>query len=572
MLRRLPLLATLFVLSCVTSPDLSSNLEGEKEHFSHRPWREEIIYQLLTDRFSDGDPSNNYGVKKGDLHRYQGGDWRGVIKQIPYLKRLGVTAIWISPIVKNIEEDAGYDAYHGYWPQDFYQLNPHFGDLKTLKELVQEAHKHNIKVVVDFVVNHIAPLFFYDLNHNGKPDCNVNGRSEYDPPYNPNGVKDIYGDPAPIVWIQQKEINRIPPEPKVFQKSSSYHRMGRINNWKTSKEFKDSERENQVIFGDFPGGLKDIATEQKEVQNELINIANYWIDQTNIDGFRLDAVKHVEHSFWQHFVPAVRNHALKRGKTNFFLFGEVFGSDDTLTGSYTFHNELDSVLHFSLKHVLRQVFKHGKPTALFNQLEHDRKKHYCSLEKSDECSLTIKYHQTAPNELLITFIDNHDLPRFLKSSAPHSKKMLKLALLYLFTAPGIPSLYYGTEQGFDGGISANNRENLSKSGYKTDGDLFQYIKRLIMMRKHFKPLTNGRYQLLSTESAQIDKPNGGLLMFQRSFSNREMLVIINANPKYKRSINIPRGVYQLVFPQYGKKYQQRVVLTPLTAVVLEKVK
>ena len=103
-------------------------------------WRDEVIYQVVVDRFANGDYSNDVGVDPRFLGRYQGGDWQGIIDRIPYLQALGVTALWISPVVRNVEEDAGFAGYHGYWTQDFMSVNPHFGDLAQLQELVDALH------------------------------------------------------------------------------------------------------------------------------------------------------------------------------------------------------------------------------------------------------------------------------------------------------------------------------------------------------------------------------------------------------------------------------------------------
>ncbi len=122
-------------------------------------WRDEVIYQIIVDRFADGDLNNDEGVQPGALGRYQGGDWQGVIDHLDYLQTLGVTALWISPVVRNLETDSNFDAYHGYWQQDFGHVNPHFGDLAKLRELVQTAHAHGFKMILDVVTNDVAQLF-----------------------------------------------------------------------------------------------------------------------------------------------------------------------------------------------------------------------------------------------------------------------------------------------------------------------------------------------------------------------------------------------------------------------------
>ena len=180
-----------------------------------RDWRGEVVYQLMVDRFADGQRDNNKGVVVGDLGRYQGGDWQGVIDNVDYLTKLGVTSVWISPVVRNVESDAGYDGYHGYWTQDFLDVNPHFGDIAKLREMVQVLHDNGILVILDVVTNHVGQVFYYDINRNGRPDDSVQGTGttspilrtgEYDPDFDLRGVQAVTGlgasGNAPARWIE----------------------------------------------------------------------------------------------------------------------------------------------------------------------------------------------------------------------------------------------------------------------------------------------------------------------------------------------------------------------------------
>ena len=138
-------------------------------------WRDEVIYQLIVDRFADGDVNNDYTVFPGFLGKYQGGDWKGIEDHLDYLQDLGVTTLWISPIVKNVDSDADVDGYHGYWSEDLRKLNAHFGDAASLRSMINTAHSRGMKVVLDIVCNHMGQLFFYDINLNGKPDEYIAG-------------------------------------------------------------------------------------------------------------------------------------------------------------------------------------------------------------------------------------------------------------------------------------------------------------------------------------------------------------------------------------------------------------
>ena len=207
-------------------------------------WRDEVIYQLMVDRFANGDVSNGYNVRVSSPGDYHGGDWQGVIDKLDYLEGLGVTALWISPVVKNVEEDAGFASYHGYWTQDFKSVNPHFGDIAKLREMVKACHERGIKVILDIVANHVGQLFYYDINGNGNPDDTLYGSgtrgpltrtSEWDPDFDERGIQGTnsggeYG-PAPVRWIYMPEINRTPPMPREFQNEDWYNRKGRVTVW-----------------------------------------------------------------------------------------------------------------------------------------------------------------------------------------------------------------------------------------------------------------------------------------------------------------------------------------------------
>ena len=149
-------------------------------------WRNEIIYFMLTDRFADGDSTNNSQMPSQDDYspsdgkKYQGGDFKGIINKINYLKNLGITTIWITSPVKQAWENSQYASYHGYWPQNFKDVDPHLGTMADFREMVKVAHDNGIKVIMDIVINHTGSLFFYDLNGNGSPDSN-----EWEPSYNP---------------------------------------------------------------------------------------------------------------------------------------------------------------------------------------------------------------------------------------------------------------------------------------------------------------------------------------------------------------------------------------------------
>lgn len=515
----------LALLACVESspytepPEITNHVED---------WRDEVIYQVLVDRFANGDVNNDYNVTYDDanLSKYLGGDYQGLIDKVDYLSALGVTTLWISPVVVNVEEDAGNGSYHGYWTQDFLNVNPHWGDLPKLREMVQVMHDNDIKVVLDIVVNHVGQLFYYDINRNGQADITtyystdgsdtVDIVTEWDPAYDPRGIQGwtSLGEsgPAPLGWVDMPEINRVLPNPPEFANPDWYNRRGRVTDW---GDF------DQVVHGDFPGGLKDLNTEHPDVRAALIDAFSYWIEAANLDGFRIDTLKHVEHEFWQEFCPAIRDHCSLIGKEKFLMFGESFDGDDQLIGSYTFDQEVDSVVYFSQKYqVYDDVFKFNKPTTQVQTLLDARPVNFGTVAHDRGAGLP-------PTDILVNFMDNHDIPRFLfdKDSVP----ALKSALTYLLTQDGIPCLYYGTEQGFSGGNDPANREPLWLSGYDTNGDLFQHTAALTALRKAYAPLRRGDFSLKWTTERVSGEEDANILAFERSYDSESVLVVINTS-------------------------------------------
>ena len=548
-------------------------------------WRDEIIYQLLTDRFADGDLGNNYNVDKNNLGRYNGGDWQGVIDKIPYLKALGVTAVWISPIVKNVEEDSGFASYHGYWAQDFSSVNPHFGDIAQLRHMINELHKNGIKVILDIVTNHVGQLFYYDINGNQSPDetvyynandtaersaaCNANYTgsewqlcmdavthvSEWDPYYEFNGIQGRTSlgpsGPAPIEWLYMPEINRVPPMPEVFQNKSWYNRRGRIESWRKTGQYETDTYSNEVVeHADFPGGLKDLNTERQDVRDALYQVYADWIDSLDLDGFRIDTVKHVEHGFWQDFCPRIRRHTQEIGKERFLMFGEVFGSGIEKIASYSYNNELDTLFNFPQKYEIDGVFKNDAPPRALQV------NHFGKHGDFDACGSDCDWMKNLPNfhgfngkaipsltnsegesvnsrNIIVNCLDNHDVARFRFNESnpgqPYPARDLQMALAYTILEEGIPAIYYGSEQNYSGGNDPRNREPLWHSGYNTNTDTFRWVSRLTKLRKAYAPLRRGDMNFKWASSSPAGAEDTGILAFERKYHDKIVMVVMNAN-------------------------------------------
>jgi alpha-amylase len=535
-LRKLTLAAVLACSGCAHD-QLGDAREVELE--THvEDWRDQVIYQLLVDRFANGDARNDWRVDPLSLARYQGGDWQGVIDRLDYLQELGVTTLWISPIILNVDTDAGIDGYHGYWAVDLTRLNPHFGDLATLRTMIDEAHARGMLVVLDIVTNHMGQVFYYDINQNGQPDEAVYGSgvipsggsptaetsplsrvTEYDPDFDPRGIQSFTSlgaaGPAPVRFFDMPEIFRTPPMPVLFQDPTAYSRRGRTLNYDIPE---------QLLWGDFPGGLKDVNTLDPRVREAMVEAYVRWVELTDLDGFRIDTIKHVDYGFWEYFAPEVRRRLAAGGKTNFFMFGEAFDGRDDLIGSFTHEDRLDSVFYFSQKfRVFDNVFIDGGATSGIRALYEERAINYGHVAHEGGIGL-------APDQVLVNFLDNHDVPRFLfRRRDEQGTTALRAALTYLMTEDGIPCLYYGTEQEFAGGNDPTNRENLWRSGYDTSNATFQHFARLARIRAHYEALRRGSFDLRWVTDRTGDAADAGIVAFERrTDGGAYALVAINA--------------------------------------------
>ena len=534
---RRALLSLLFAAGCMDFGGFDGKVELTTEVDD---WRDEVIYQVLIDRFENADQGNDFGVRLTDLARHQGGDWKGLEQRLDYLEELGVTALWISPVIKNVDTDANVDGYHGYWAQDWEATNPHFGDIAALRSLVAAAHAHDMKVVIDIVTNHVGQAFYYDMNLNGVPDINlanngitkpVNHFTEYDPDFDPRGVQAFTSlgeaGPAPVIFQYDPATNHMPPEPPLFQDPAVYNRKGR------TLDFEDPD---QLLHGDFPGGLKDIDTTRCDVKQAFVDIHAGWIERTNADGFRIDTIKHVEYEFWRYFTQRVRRRLAAQGKANFLMFGEIFDGRDELIGSYTKNempddaqlqreqacatdgqpitgDQLDSTFYFSQHfQAMRDVFQDAMSTDRVQALWETRPMNYGTVPAELGPGLV-------PHTIPINFIDNHDVARWLfwirGRPIDEQRALLHNTLLFLFTAQGIPCIYYGTEQEFDGGNDPANRERLWDTGFDTSNPTFQWIKRLTEIRNKYPSLRKGDVRVAYSTANTGEEADAGILAFER---------------------------------------------------------
>jgi len=451
-----------------------------------RGWQDEVVYQLLTDRFANGSTANDTGESCATC--YQGGDWVGIRQQLDYLADLGITAIWISPIATNVDDVIGA-GYHGFWPLALDQVNTHFGSEEELKALVDECHARGIRVLIDVVLNHLGPIFYYDINGNGMYDA-----GELAPTYQSQGI------PGDIVFHEGVS-------PVEFANPDWYHRRGEI------VDFNDPE---QSEYGDFEGGLRDLDSTREDVRQALLSVTLDWLDRVEFDGIRFDAAKHVEDSFFPWFLGELR-----AAHPGLLAVAEAFDGDVGRLAEFTTARGFDSVLDFAVKYqAFDAVFVNGATTSAFADLHVAQRAAYADTAQEGGAGV-------APRDIPMRFLDNHDVPRF-RSLVPDAAKM-KAALAYLLTMDGVPVLYYGTEQDFAGGGDPDNREAMWNSGYAKDGDTYVWMRRLIELRTRHRALRRGDMRFVWSSDRTPPGNGAGVVAFERFTGDERVLVVINTS-------------------------------------------
>jgi glycosidase len=501
--------------------------------------QDEIIYFVLPDRFENGDRSNDHGGLSGGplqtgfdpTHKgfYHGGDLRGLINRLDYIQGLGATALWLAPVFKNKpvqggpgEESAGY---HGYWVTDFTTIDPHFGTEADFRELVDAAHARGMKVYMDIIANHTADVITY-----------TEGAAQ-NFPY--RSIAD-FPDTAytPVVPAAERDVK----VPAWLNDPHWYHNRGN-----------SLFRNESSIMGDFVG-LDDLATENPRVIAGFIAIFGSWIDRFGIDGFRIDTARHVNPEFWQAFNPAMLERARARGIPNFHIFGEV-AIEEINPGALARFTRVDrypAVLDFPFQAAVRAVIAGNQSPALFERL----------------FTGDALYEGGEPTALqLPTFLGNHDMGRigtFIRQANPDASDgeilaRTQLANALMLTLRGVPTIYYGDEQGFVGdGNDQAAREDMfpsrtasyndndligtdattAVSNFDTAHPLYQSIAGLSAIRRAHPALTRGRQQLRTWS----DEP--GLFSVSRfdPDSGREIILAFNtSNRPIQANMIVERG-------------------------------
>ena len=429
---------------------------------------DDVIYLIMTDRFADGDASNNKNVDRSNPRMWHGGDLRGVINNLGYIKELGATAIWLTPWYDNADEVTTCDkpwcpmaSYHGYGAIDYYSVENHFGTMADLTELVQKANSMGIKVIQDQVANHV-------------------------------GFRHPWMKQAPLDnWFTPFKQNK-------FNNSSLL-----------SPNASPADVEN-TLKGWFDFSLPDLDQTEPEVARYEIQNALWWIGMTGISGIRQDTIQYMPRKFIRDWTAAIN-----KQYPGFYMVGEVFEEDSAQTaffqGGKTGWDGVDtglpSVFDFKLWRSSQEVFTGKKPARALRDV--------------------LKYDGLYPDIGRVTVLaNNHDTDRFMSLDGA-TRDGAKLHTAFVMATRGIPQLYYGEEVLMTGGHEPANRGDMAKferSSRTTDEqEMFDWTRRWVATRRQHPAMRNGQ---------TIDVLyNDSVYAFRRVTAAEDLLFIINSSER-----------------------------------------
>ena len=414
-----------------TKENLDFVMNGFKLPFIHEidgcavpDWVAQTVwYQIFPERFANGNPAlSPEGVRPWDasiaptMLDFFGGDLQGIIDHLDYLQDLGITGLYLCPIFES-------PSNHKYDTIDYFEIDRHFGDKETFRKLVKEAHAHGMKIMLDAVFNHIG----------------------YDSPQWQDVVK--HGEDSIYKgWFHIKEFP-VSSENLWNSRDLSYHAFA------------------------FAGYMPKLNTANPEVKAYLLKVATYWIEEFDIDAWRLDVANEVDHQFWRDFRKAVL-----AKKPDLYILGEVWHTSQPWLNGDEFH----AVMNYPLSDSIKDYFLRGV------------KKPYQFIDEINSQSM---YYRQQISEVMFNLLDSHDTERIL-ATAKGDVQLVKSALACLFLQRGTPCFYYGTELELDGGPDPDCRRVMPWERVSESNDMLHFMKELIQLRKNVSDIIqHGTYSL-----------------------------------------------------------------------------
>lgn len=426
----------------------------EIDRFKAPEWvKNTVWYQIFPERFANGDKTNDpentlpWGSKDPAAQDFFGGDLQGVIDHLDHLVDLGINGIYFCPIFKA-------HSNHKYDTIDYMEIDPSFGDKKLFKKLVDECHKRGIKVMLDAVFNHMGDNSpqWQDVIKNGKDSK--------------------YAD-----WFH---INKFPVS------------------YKEGKNFEDATDITYDVFATTPH-MPKINTANPDAKKYLLNIAKYWIDEFDIDAWRLDVANEIDHSFWKDF-----RRVCDESKKDFYILGEVWHSSQ----SWLNGDEFTAVMNYAYTDLIKDFFI----------------KHEMTVPKVvSEINNQLMLYRKQTDQMQFNVLDSHDTARIL-TVAGDDKELEKQVLAFTYMQPGVPCIYYGDEYGMTGGDDPDCRKCMIWDEKDQDLNLYEFFKDLVAFRKE-------DHQILSEGSMDWDvsQGNNGILILSRLLDGKKVTGIFNTS-------------------------------------------
>ncbi len=532
-------------------------------HPSPVDWRDQTLYFLLPDRFSDGREAERPLFDRGrrDEHRapdraawmragraFQGGTLSGLRSRLDYLRDLGMSTLWVGPVWR---QRADLQTYHGYGIQNFLDVDPRFGTRQDLRDLVDAAHGRGMHVVLDVIYNHTGNNWFYDLDR--APQAQVPYR--FSPPHDMHGWRAANSGSTPVIHTLDDGV-----WPEELQDPGWYTRAGAIGRWDPEPWEDPLHPDAEFRRGDF-FDLKDLRMDRDDVLSALLRAYQYWIALSDCDGFRIDTVKHVSFEASRNFCGAIHEYAESIGKENFLLLGEVTGGT-RMARDYLeiFGRNLDAVLDI------------GDPAGCLTGLAKGLRQPADFFDLFRGHDLLGSHRETGRYH--ISVLDDHDMVgrgkhRFAAhNEIPALDAQVGHAVGVQLTTLGIPCVYYGTEQSFDGSEASHDpavdpgfedrfiRESMFGGSFGAFGTAgchffdsahpaYRRIRAIGRVRNRDDSiglaLRRGRQYV--RETSFLDRPfgfpgAGELVAWSRILYDREVLVVLNPNGTAGRGADV----------------------------------